>query len=361
MNYPECDPTTLKNSNANGFTLLVEKLNDTSVKQTLTIYNSTNANPRTFIRIKLANSTGNWNNWKEIEYKGHTHSTNDITGTITTNQIANTAITMDKINSNVYDTTNGGTSGSSKLITSDAVYNGLNSKSPTNHEHGKISSGGTLSQTTDSVKNVVVTDTTNNNIRVINKVPFDNLDGVAADDHTHSQYLTEHQDISGKQDISNLINSWSSTEQTSKYPSENLVKTSLNNKVDKVTNKGLSTNDFTNAYKTKIDTLNEEVNREIDTKFNTTQWEYLTNNTNNDDDIDLIDWDVTDATGAYIHSWFNPIIKMAICRFHYPFYAITSATRYSWNIKIKDKYKPHVALHGSAVTVRGTDYGIGTI
>ena len=32
------------------------------------------------------------------------------------------------------------------------------------------------------------------------------------------------------------------------------IETAVNNKVDKVTGKGLSTNDFTNAYKTKLDT-----------------------------------------------------------------------------------------------------------
>ena len=176
LNYPECDSTTLKNSAANGFTLLVEKLNDSSTKQTLTVYNSTNVNPRTFIRIKLANSTGNWNDWKEIEYKGHTHSTNDITGTIATNQIANTAITMDKINSNVYDTTNGGTNGSNKLITSGAVYNGLTN-------------------------------------------------------HTHSEYLTS-QDISGKEDISNKTSSWNTTVDDTRYPTEKLVKNSLDAKAN---------------------------------------------------------------------------------------------------------------------------------
>lgn len=40
------------------------------------------------------------------------------------------------------------------------------------------------------------------------------------------------------------------------------VKTALNNKVDKVSGKGLSTNDFTNAYKTKLDGIaaNAQVN-----------------------------------------------------------------------------------------------------
>ena len=288
LNYPECDPTTLKNSNANGFTLLVEKLNDSSTKQTLTVYNSTNVNPRTFIRIKLANSTGNWNDWKEIEYKGHIHSTNDITGTIATNQIANTAITIDKINSNVYDTTNGGTSGSNKLITSGAVYNGLNTKSPTNHGHGKISPGGTITETTNSVRNVVVTDTTNNNIRVINKVPFANLDGVAASNHVHT-----YEELENKPD---------------------------------------------------------------------NEWVYISDNYY----TDIFDHDVTTWSGSYTHAWFNSFSNMILCRFHAPFLAMQSATEYTWDhgdniMKVKDEYRPKIAIHGSAVTKRGSDVGIGTI
>lgn len=53
-------------------------------------------------------------------------------------------------------------------------------------------------------------------------------------------YLTEHQDISGKADIT-------------------YVDSSLGGKVDKVDGKGLSTNDFTDAYKQKLDDLEEQV------------------------------------------------------------------------------------------------------
>lgn len=42
------------------------------------------------------------------------------------------------------------------------------------------------------------------------------------------------QDISGKQDISDRVTSWSGTVSNSKYPSEKLVKDSLDNKIDKV-------------------------------------------------------------------------------------------------------------------------------
>lgn len=70
-----------------------------------------------------------------------------------------------------------------------------------------------------------------------------------------SGFLTEHQDISGKQDKSNIVTSWSVTTSDAKYPSEKLVKTELDQKVDKVTGKGLSTNDYDNTAKNKVDNL----------------------------------------------------------------------------------------------------------
>ena len=62
-------------------------------------------------------------------------------------------------------------------------------------------------------------------------------------------------DISGKQDVSNLVTSFNSTTSDSKYPSEKLVKTSLDGKVDTVSGKGLSTNDYDNTAKGKVDNL----------------------------------------------------------------------------------------------------------
>lgn len=57
--------------------------------------------------------------------------------------------------------------------------------------------------------------------------------------------------------ISNKVTSWSQTPSDNKYPSEKLVKNSLDGKVDKVTGKGLSTNDFSGYYKGMIDNLSE--------------------------------------------------------------------------------------------------------
>lgn len=53
----------------------------------------------------------------------------------------------------------------------------------------------------------------------------------------------------------NVLTSFSSTLTDTKVPSEKLVKNSLDNKVDKVNGKGLSTNDYDNVAKTKVDNL----------------------------------------------------------------------------------------------------------
>lgn len=58
-----------------------------------------------------------------------------------------------------------------------------------------------------------------------------------------------------KIETSAIATSFSSTTSDSKVPSEKLTKNTLDNKVDKVTGKGLSTNDFTNSYKNTIDGL----------------------------------------------------------------------------------------------------------
>jgi hypothetical protein len=54
------------------------------------------------------------------------------------------------------------------------------------------------------------------------------------------------------QNNSELVSSWSTTVSNSRYPSEKLVKTSLDKKVDKVDGMGLSSNDYTTEEKTKL-------------------------------------------------------------------------------------------------------------
>lgn len=83
-----------------------------------------------------------------------------------------------------------------------------------------------------------------------------NIPDSTSDLTNDSGFLTSS-DISGKQDKSNIVISWSATTSDVKYPSEKLTKSSLDNKVDKVSGKGLSTNDFTDSYKNTIDGLSD--------------------------------------------------------------------------------------------------------
>ena len=53
----------------------------------------------------------------------------------------------------------------------------------------------------------------------------------------------------------NIVTSFSNPLTDTKTPSEKLVKNSLDNKVDKVNGKGLSTNDYDNVSKAKVDNL----------------------------------------------------------------------------------------------------------
>lgn len=55
----------------------------------------------------------------------------------------------------------------------------------------------------------------------------------------------------------NIVTSFSNSLSDAKVPSEKLIKNSLDNKVDKVNGKGLSTNDYDNVAKLKVDSLHD--------------------------------------------------------------------------------------------------------
>lgn len=84
---------------------------------------------------------------------------------------------------------------------------------PSSHSHGSLANGGTINSDITSVNKIAVTDATNN-LKTISKLPADKV---------------THQDITGK--------------------------------VDKVTGKGLSANDFTDALKSKLDNIDAEANK----------------------------------------------------------------------------------------------------
>lgn len=96
------------------------------------------------------------------------------------------------------------------------------------HGHGNISSDGKVTTTASSVDKVVVTDS-NGSVKVISKLPANSVN---------------HQDISSKEDTINKTSSWNSTPDNTRYPTEKLVKDSLNTKID-TAGTGLSKNGTT--------------------------------------------------------------------------------------------------------------------
>lgn len=97
--------------------------------------------------------------------------------------------------------------------------------------------------------------------------------------HTHgiSDVTNLSTTLSGKEDTSNKKANWSATVTNTNYPSEKLVKDSLDNKVDKVSGKGLSTNDFTTTYKNTLDNLSSNLDAKTVTveKKSTTDAGYI--------------------------------------------------------------------------------------
>lgn len=111
-------------------------------------------------------------------------------------------------------------------------------------------------------------------------------------------YITEHQDISGKEDINNKVNSWSGTTNDTRYPSEKLVKDSLDNKEDtsnKVTSWSVTTTDVNYPSEKLVKTsLDEKISKSnttglvkndgtIDTSTYLTSHQDLSNYVTNDD------------------------------------------------------------------------------
>ena len=77
-------------------------------------------------------------------------------------------------------------------------------------------------------------------------------------------YITSHQDISGKEDSSNKVTSWSTTTNNTRYPSEKLVKDSLDQKISTSNIAGLVKNDGTidtNTYLTQHQSLSNYIQK----------------------------------------------------------------------------------------------------
>lgn len=107
--------------------------------------------------------------------------------------------------------------------------------------------------------------------------------------------------LAEKEDISNKVSSWSSTTNNTHYPGEKLVKDSLDGKVDKVSGKGLSTNDFTTTLKNKLDgiDLSEYVPKQSESSVNISNRHYTRFSVGNETVVDF-GKDGTSAARFYV-------------------------------------------------------------
>lgn len=138
------------------------------------------------------------------------------------------------------------------------VKDSLDSKASSSHTHGNLQNNGQVGSTAQANKNVVTdssgkittedkptipsassttpsADTTNGSVgtgttwaRSNHTHPKSSLYAEAS--HTHPQYLTSHQDITGKEDKSNKVTNISPSSTDTQYPSAKLVYNQLNNK-----------------------------------------------------------------------------------------------------------------------------------
>lgn len=95
-----------------------------------------------------------------------------------------------------------------------------------------------------------------------NYVQKSSTEGLLKNDGTvdTTTYLTSHQSLTGYEQTSNKVTSWSSTTTNGHYPSEKLVKDSLDNKISKSSTVGLVKNDGTidtNTYLTSHQSLSD--------------------------------------------------------------------------------------------------------
>lgn len=140
-----------------------------------------------------------------------------------------------------------------------AINTALSGKAPTSHASSSTTYGVGSTTSYGHVKTINgLTQSSHQNGTALSayqgKVLKDMIDGVSEDIPTKtsqltndSGFLTSHQDISGKEDKSNKVASWSSTTNNTNYPGEKLVKDSLDAKLNISDAFSGSYNDLTNV------------------------------------------------------------------------------------------------------------------
>lgn len=138
----------------------------------------------------------------------------------------------------------------------------IDTKSDNTHVHGSISNTGTLNSDISSVNKVVVTDE-NNNVKTITRLPQDKV---------------THQDISGKVNTSDIKDDLTSSDTNKPLSANqgNVLKVLVDGKVDKITGKGLSTEDYTTSEKNKLANIESEANKITKTSELTNDSGFLT-------------------------------------------------------------------------------------
>ena len=111
-------------------------------------------------------------------------------------------------------------------------------RTPTSHQHGSLQNDGKINVSVplSTVSDIVVT-ASNGVIYKTSQIPYSKIDGTptipdSTSDLTNDSGFITSQDISGKENTSNKVSSWNSTPNNTRYPTEKLVKDSLNNKAD---------------------------------------------------------------------------------------------------------------------------------
>lgn len=142
------------------------------------------------------------------------------------------------------------------------INTALSGKAPTSHASSATTYGVGTTSNYGHVKTInALTQSSHTNGTALSayqgKVLKDMIDDVSGDIPTKtseltndSGFLTSHQDISGKEDKSNKVASWSSTTNNTNYPGEKLVKDSLDTKLNISDAFSGSYNDLTNVPST---------------------------------------------------------------------------------------------------------------
>lgn len=236
---------TKDNDNATRLLLSVNDLVDvyTADEQTLTVSNNQfKVKDGGITNAKLATALQTTINNKVDKVTGKGLSTNDYTNT-DKNLVATIKdkATTEYVDSQIL----------SILDPSGEIRLDIASKADAEHSHGNITHNGKISNATlSSVKGILVTDSSEK----IFAVPTIKKSQIS--DFTHTHPTTEITEASALGNIGTAANA-------NQHAINDKINTAIGKKVDKVTGKGLSTNDFDDTLLNKLNHIAEEANKYV--------------------------------------------------------------------------------------------------